>query len=282
MHFELPPHEPSGRALAGRPARSLGWLAVALVSALATLFSWRTDPWRPVVAGVSSWQAGLALGFVHHLQWGPQVVFTFGPYGFVEDILSFFRVSAALGLLYVVVVTWGLAALIVSALHKPWGLLPAGVVAWASVTIAGNLLEASELALATALGLALASLRATSERGRLGLLGALGALAGFQILVEINVGIVTAALAIMTVVGATEASPGAWREHPRVRAALVAAVAFLVVLCNGPGRCRTERQQLRKLCPWFARCGARLCSGDELVRQDVRPRIGTQWWTSCC
>jgi len=203
---------------------------VALVSALATLFSWRTDPWRPVVAGLNSWQAGLALGFVHHLQWGPQVVFTFGPYGFVEDILSFFAATAALGLLYAVVVTWGLAALIVSTLHKPWGLLPAGVVGWASVTIASNLLEAPELALATALGLALASLRATSERGRLGLLGALGALAGFQILVEINVGIVTAALATMTVVGATEASPGAWREHPRVRAALVAAVAFLVVL----------------------------------------------------
>ena len=216
--------------LAGRPGRSLGWLAVALVSALATLFSWRTDPWRPVFSGLSSWQEGLALGFVHHLQWGPQVIFTFGPYGFVEDILSMFWVTAALGLLYALIVTWGLAALIVSALREPWGLLLAGVVAWASVTIAANLLEASELALATALGLALASLRATSERGRLGLLGALGALAGFQILVEINVGIVTAALAAMTVAGATGASPGAWREHPRVRAALVAGVPFLAVL----------------------------------------------------
>jgi len=201
-----------------------------LVSALATLFSWRTDPWRPVFAGLSSWQEGLALGFEHHLQWGPQVIFTFGPYGFVEDILSMFWLTAALGLLYALVVTWGLAALIVSALRKPWGLLPAGVVAWASVTIAANLLEAPELALATALGLALASLRATSERGRLGLLGALGALAGFQVLVEINVGIVTAALAALTVIGATEASPGAWREHSRVRAAFVAGVAFLVVL----------------------------------------------------
>ena len=229
-HFEIPPAEPSGKALAGRPGRSLGWLAVALVSALATLFSWRTDPWRPVYAGLSSWQEGLALGFEHHLQWGPQVIFTFGPYGFVEDILSMFWVTAALGLLYALVVTWGLAALIVSALRKPWGLLPAGVVAWASVTIAANLLEAPELALAMALGLALASLRATSERGRLGLLGALGALAGFQILVEINVGTVTAALAAMTVGGATNASPGAWREHSRARAALVAGMPFLLVI----------------------------------------------------
>ena len=99
-HFETPPAEPSGKGLAGRPGRSLGWPAVALVSALATLFSWRTDPWRPVFAGLSSWQEGLALGFEHHLQWGPQVIFTFGPYGFVEDILSMFWVTAALGLLY--------------------------------------------------------------------------------------------------------------------------------------------------------------------------------------
>jgi hypothetical protein len=229
-HFEIPPAEPSGRGRAGLPGGSFGWLWVGLVSALATLLSWRTDPWRPVFAGLSSWQEGLALGFAHHLQWGPQVIFTFGPYGFVEDILSMFWVTAALGLAYVVIITWGLAALIVAALRKPWGLLPAGVAAWASVTIAANLLEAPELALATALGLALASLRATSERGRLGLLGALGALAGFQLLVEINVGIVTAALAVLTIVGATAASPGAWRQNFRVRAALVAAVPFLVVL----------------------------------------------------
>jgi len=230
VHFEIPPHEPSAGGRAGRQPWSLGGLGVALVSGLATLFGWRTDPWRPVYAGLSSWQSGLALGFVHRLQWGPQVIFTFGPYGFVEDILSMFRVTAALGFLYGLIITWALAALIVSTLRKPWGLVPAGAVAWVSVTIAGNLLEASELALATALGLALASLRATSERGRLGLLAALGALAGFQILVEINVGIVTSALAALTVIGATGASPGAWREHSRLRAALVAGVAFLAAL----------------------------------------------------
>lgn len=211
----------------------LSWPAVAFVSALATLFSWRASPWRPVVAGLSSWQEGLELGFVHHLQWGPQVVFTFGPYGFVEDILPLSRLTAALSLLYAAVATWGLAALIVSALRKPWGgLLPAGVAAWASVTIAANLLEAPELALATALGLALASFRAATENSRLGLLAALGALAGFQLLVEINVGIVTAALAVLTVIGATEASPGAWREHARLRTALVAGVPLVAVLAT--------------------------------------------------
>ena len=136
-------------------SRLLGWPAVTAVSALATLFSWKTAPWPRVSAGVDSWEAGLALGFVDHLQWGPHVVFTFGPYGFVENILPFSRLTAALGLLYALAITWGLAALIVCALRKQWGLLPAGIVAWAALGISANLLEAPELALATALGLAL-------------------------------------------------------------------------------------------------------------------------------
>jgi hypothetical protein len=163
----------------------------------------------------------LALGFEQHLQWGPQVVFTFGPYGVVEDILPFFRVTAALGLVYGLVITWGLAALVIGALRRSWGLLPASVVAWVCVTIAASLLEAPELALATALGLALACLGTRTEMARLTLLGALGALAGFQLLVEVNVGLVTAGLAVLAVAG-TGSRLG--------QAAGTAAAPFVVVL----------------------------------------------------
>ena len=197
-----------------------GWPAVALVSALATLFSWKTAAWPRVSAGVDSWEAALSLGFTHHLQWGPQAVFTFGPYGFVENLLPFSRLTAGLGFVYVLAITWGLAALIVAALRPQWGLLLAGVVAWAALGIGANLLEAPELALATALGLALASFRATSTTARLALLGGLGALAGFQLLVEINVGLVTTALLVLAVVGA---------PSRRGQAALASAVPFVLV-----------------------------------------------------
>ena len=86
--------------------------------------------------------------------------------------------------------------------------------------IGANLLEAPELALATALGLALASFRATSTAARLALLGGLGALAGFQLLVEINVGLVTTALLVLAVVGA---------PRERGQAALASAVPFVMV-----------------------------------------------------
>lgn len=196
------------------------------MSVVATLLSWRSLPWRVVTAGLSSWQAGLALAFEQHLQWGPQVLFTFGPYGPVEDVLPFFRATAVLGLVYALVVTGALAALVIGALRASWGLLPASVAAWASVTIAANLVEAPELALATALGLALAGLGADREKARLALLTALGALAGFQLLVEVNVGLVTAGLAVLAVAGSTDR----WgRGAARTGAALVIVVVVALV-----------------------------------------------------
>lgn len=177
------------------------WPAVALVSALATVFTWRAAAWRGVSAGISSWQVGLALASEQHLQWGPQVLFTFGPYGFVEDILPLYRVQAAIAFIYALVVTWALVALVIAALRPAWGLLPAAVVAWLSIVIAANLLEAPELALGTALGLALASVWDQQERARSRLPVALGALAGFQLLVELNVGLVTTSLALLAVLG---------------------------------------------------------------------------------
>ncbi|MGH9105933.1 MAG: hypothetical protein ACRDZX_08875 [Acidimicrobiales bacterium] len=162
------------RRLAAVPAALGGsgsWRGVAVLSALVTVFSWRALAWRPVFSGLNTWQAGITLAFTHHLQWGPQALFTFGPYGFVEDILPFARLTAALGLLYAIAVTWGLAALIVSALRPAWGLFPAAAAAWVAVVVAANRVEAPELGMGVALGLALAALRPLSGTGTVALHG---------------------------------------------------------------------------------------------------------------
>jgi hypothetical protein len=220
----------------GRPAGLAGWPATASVSLLATVLSWRSEAWRPVVAGLSSWQSGIALAFLHHLQWGRQVVFTFGPYGFVEDILPISHLTAALALAYVLAMSWGLGALVVAGLRKTWELLPAGAGAWAVLVIAGNFVEAPELGLGLALGLCLAALRrpggpghsrlsggALASRRHIALVGLLGALAGFQLLVEANVGLVTAWLAAISALGA-----GPRRSRGAVVAASSLTGTFLV------------------------------------------------------
>ena len=177
-----------------------GWPGVAGVSFLATILSWRPYPWRTVYAGIDpSWEAGLTMGFMRHLQWGPSLVFTFGPYGFVDAILPFYRLTASLSVVYALAVVWGLAALIVSALRPTWGLLGAGVVAWATLTIAASRTGYADVAAATALALALAALSAGGERARLVLLGLLGALAGLQLMVKTNDGLLSLGLVIVVV-----------------------------------------------------------------------------------
>jgi hypothetical protein len=214
-----------------------GWPGVAVVSFLATVLGWRPYAWHTVYAGIDpSWEVGLAMGFMRHLQWGPSMVFSFGPYGFVDGIYPFYHLTAFLSVLYAVAVIWGLAALIVSALRPSWGLLLAGVAAWAAVAIAASKTGTSDIAAATALGLALAALaagqpgpgpdwaRARNQRVALVLVGLLGVFAGFQLMVKTNDGLVAVGLlAVVVALGGA-----GWR-----RAAPVACVALVVTFFAG-------------------------------------------------
>jgi hypothetical protein len=185
-----------------RPATAWarGWPGVAAISFLATVLSWRPYEWHPVYAGIDpSWEVGLTMAFMRRLQWGPSVIFTFGPYGFVDGIFPFYRLTAVLSILYAIAVIWGLAALVVSALRPSWGLLAAGVAAWAALTLASSRTGYSDVATATALALALAALAARQERARLGLVVLLAALAGFQSMVKTNDGLLTVGLLVVVV-----------------------------------------------------------------------------------
>jgi hypothetical protein len=177
-----------------------GWPGVAVISFLATILSWRPYPWHLVYAGIDpSWEVGLAMGFMRHLQWGPATVFTFGPYGFVDGIFPFYHLTAFLSVLYALAIVWGLAALAVATLRPSWSLLGAGVVTWAALTIATSYTGYSDVAAATSLGLALAVLAKGADRAGPRLLGLLGALAGFQLMVKTNDGLLTIGLLVVVV-----------------------------------------------------------------------------------
>jgi hypothetical protein len=211
------------------PTGLLGWPATAVVGLAAMLLTWRWQAWPPVHAGLSSWQAGLSLAFLRHLQWGPQALFTFGPYGFLEEVEPFGRLTAGLALAYGFASRAGLACLVVSALRRSSGLVLAGAGAWLAVGVAANLAEAPELATAVALALALRALGASRERqtntlAHLSLLALLGALAGFQLLVEVNLGLVCTGLALAA------ASFSAYGRRARAWAVTSAALVGTAVL----------------------------------------------------
>jgi hypothetical protein len=177
------------------------WLPVAGVSLAATVLSWRPQVWAKVAPGLdASWQSGLAEAFERHLHWGPQVIFTFGPYGFVSTLLPFYRTTALLAVLFALAVSWGLAALVVAALRPSVSLLPGGAVAWAVLAVANGRTGYPDLASVLALGLALRALwPSQASRGFVPLV-LLGVLAGFLTLVKFNDGLVALGLLAVAVV----------------------------------------------------------------------------------
>ena len=191
------------------------------------VLSWRPYAWRKVTATIDpSWQAGLAEGFLRHIQWGRSLVFTFGPYGLVDNILPFSRLTALLAVLFAVVVTWGLAALVIATLRPSWTLIGAGVVAWAVIAVANSRTGYADLASATALGLALVVVN-MGPRRRWVCLGLLGGLTGFELLAKFNDGLVGAALVVVVVALAevSRARAAAVAGAPLVGVALIAWVA---------------------------------------------------------
>ena len=192
-------HARSAREVLGR-APLKGLRASALVALAVTLLNW--SPWEQIKSGLDpSWQAGIALGFVRHLQWGPALDFTYGPYGFAGFLEPFYRSTALIALLYIFVVTWLLAMLLIEGLRSRWGLAGAGVIAWAVVALSWPVVRAADFASVVGLGLGLAVLETKSRTLRAVLTSLLGGLAGFVVLVKPNTGIVMMGLLALALAG---------------------------------------------------------------------------------
>ncbi len=90
-----------------RTGRVLGstWLLAALIA----LFSWHALPVVPGAGLDSSWVTALNMAADVRLDFGTQVLFTFGPLGFLDQPQASFAVTAVLGAVYQVLVAWGLA-----------------------------------------------------------------------------------------------------------------------------------------------------------------------------
>jgi hypothetical protein len=213
-----------GRGLWAKASAYLpeGWGATALVAAAVTVLNW--PAWTPIRTGLDpSWQAGLAVAFTRHFQWGPQLDFTYGPYGFAGFIEPFYRSTALIAILYVFAVTSLLAALLVAGLRRYWGLASAGVIAWAVTALSWAVTRAADFASVAGLGLALGVLQAQSRAVRAMLVSVLGAVAGFVLLVKLNTGVTLTGLLVLALAGAA----GPWRQ--RLRLAVPALGALVAV-----------------------------------------------------
>jgi hypothetical protein len=190
--------------------------ASALGGALAALLVWRPALHAPAAGLDAGWNAGLAMAVEHGLQFGREIVFSYGPLGFLQSPFVYYSHLGFLALLFTSLVNVCFCIALVRALARVLPLLAA--VAVASVMLATlPLIEQPPL-------LALLAAMALLERERtpraVDLFVCLGAsYAAIECLVKLSTGPVVAAVLLVALIGA-----GARRSR---------IVAYLVLLAAG-------------------------------------------------
>ncbi len=242
-------------------------LRLVLVAAVVTVLDW--GAWARARPGLDiSWQAGTAYAFVHHLQWGPQVDFTYGPYGFAGFLQPFYLPTAVVGFLYILVVTWALATLLVTGMRRYWGLLGAGVVTWALLGAAWAVGRSADFAPVVGLGLGFLMVQQRARPARDTLALAAGTLLGFSVLVKLSDVVVLALIVVAVPLGM--AAP--WGERARTALLVLggALAAFLTAwLAAG--------QAIGNLLP-FARASVSLAAGYSANMGTALAHASIAWW----
>lgn len=204
--------------VAGPAGTVLGGLLVALAT-------WFVGFSSPRYGLDPSWGAGLYMAIEHGIDFGDDVVFTYGPLGFLAAPVNWFVGLASLAYLWQAAVHIVLSVGLVWALRRTFGLPAALVVGFLMLAV----LLAVEAAFAIAAIVAFAALRSDRPRWALPALIAGGAIfAAVQILFKLSIGPPLVAMFALAVIGAR-----ASRRQLAAFAAIFAAATLGLWLLTG-------------------------------------------------
>lgn len=191
---------PSWRGVAGsRPVRIVAaGFAVALLS-------WRLGMVSPGPGLDASWNGGLAMAVEQGLDFGSDVVFTYGPLGFLNNPFVWFGDLSVLAFLYLSILHVGLCVGLVWVLARRLPLLVSAALAFLALTLS-ILFEPALLVPVIACVWLLE--RERSPRALDAFVVAAAGFAGVAVLVKLSVGPLTPVLFLIALVGARA---GRWR-----------------------------------------------------------------------
>ncbi len=194
---------------------SLPWWPFALAVAILT---WSVAIDVPAAGLDGSWNAGLSMAVEHGLHFGDQIVFSYGPLGFLQGPYAWFDGLAFFALLYSAALYLGLSLALLAALRRSLPLLPSAILAFLVLALLPP--PDGPLALAVVASLVLLG-GAGSARSPL----LLGAFAGFaasfaavEVLVKLSSGPAIVVILALALIGA------------RARPLLLAGAAALFVV----------------------------------------------------
>jgi hypothetical protein len=171
-----------------------------LAAVLAVVIFWPPSPVNAQVGLDPSWGAGLALARIHNLAWGSELVFTFGPLGVLNNTAYYSFGQSVFATVYQAIVVAALYLGIAAALrqrHAPMtSLISAFVITGIAVILQGFLYP--ELTVLAALAWASVPLLQQDPKRSTAFITSvvLGAVAGFQLLMKFNTGIIILGIAL--------------------------------------------------------------------------------------
>jgi hypothetical protein len=183
------------------PARRFLLNRVVQVALAGVAIAWLTWPVETLVPGPgvdSSWRAGLSMAAHQSLDFGQEVVFSYGPLGFLAYPYLYYPVSAALAALYVSALQVAFAGSLLWVSRASFGFLGAALIALAISKMAILALPTTLLVAPLAFLWCAYAIRRGSDRWFLAITVGGGLVGAFELLIRLNVGIVVLALCAVT------------------------------------------------------------------------------------
>jgi hypothetical protein len=171
-----------------------------IVSAIIALLAW------PIGFGVAgtgldlSWMSGLYMGVHNGKDFGIEVVFTYGPLGFLAWPILFYSWLAVLALLFSAIVYFAFAFTMTALLERTVGLLGAAVIVFLYLVTVPDL---EQLPLILAVAWALGALREDRTDGAVTILAiGGGTLSAFELLIKLSVGPIILLICLVAMIAA--------------------------------------------------------------------------------
>ena len=237
-----------------------GW-AIGVFGLAVALLTWDYVQIVPVPGLDGSWILALNLAAERGLDHGTDLIFTYGPLGFLDQPMVVDGLLATLGAVYLLAIRAAFAATLIWAARRSFAWPVAAALALVAALIAPSAIV--PLALVAIWSLVALQDEAPPWAGRLVLIGG-GALAALELMIKINVGVTITVMVAIAVIGL----PGA-----RGRNALTAAAAFAVALAVLWPR---GGQGLSNLDDYF-RTALQILTGYSENAQVDDPNVGWDW-----
>ncbi len=230
-----------------------------VAAAIAAVIFWPQASADAVVGLDTSWQAGLALAPIHHLAWGRDIVYTYGPLGFLQTTAYYSFGQSVLATVYQLITVGALFLGIAAVLRQRYAPMTSLIGAFATTGVISILhtshgwapgMEYPEVAVLAAFVWATVPLLQRDPRRSTVFTTCivLGAVAGLQLLVKFNIGLTIIGIGLVL------SALLDWRAVGRHCATVIAFAASTLILWVLAG------QRLGDLPAWL-RSNAAMISG---------------------